>query len=417
MNLIEFRDKVSNSKNKKWYSSKHTHVKYKIAHFDHNFEGLVPLFKFYNDQVLGWSKLKNLPSPLRSSFDHFMLVHDRLIDFLYNTLDVEETLLDRTWNQKVSDFFNSNNNFIPFNSPETLFLLDVHHNKHQFFEGAYNFITGSLSYGNYNSFIGTMLAYEFRSSSDSEIIKRRSSEKKSIGQLRNNMNSYVDELEMVLANQIEESDQKVKKLVTDLESYKSTIENDVNKWFKNSQTTFNGFHDESEKRIDTLEQLYQDQLKLSKPADYWSLRAKKLKLEGWKSMNWLIGLVTFSALSLFMLLWLTPDGVFLNFIEEPVTSIKWSILYVSFISFLAYAIKTLSKVSFSSFHLARDAEEKEQLAYVYLALLNESSVDNEERIVILQSLFSRADSGLLKDDSGPTMPSSELVNKVYQNRT
>jgi len=41
---------------------------------------------------------------------------------------------------------------------------------------------------------------------------------------------------------------------------------------------------------------------------------------------------------------------------------------------------------------------------LYLALQKEKGIADTERHLIMQSLFSRADSGLLKDDSGPTMP-------------
>jgi hypothetical protein len=71
------------------------------------------------------------------------------------------------------------------------------------------------------------------------------------------------------------------------------------------------------------------------------------------------------------------------------------------------------------FHLSRDAEEREQLSYFYLALIKEGAVEKEDRHLIMQSLFSRADSGLLKEDSSPTMPGTmfekimpEIVHKT-----
>lgn len=59
---------------------------------------------------------------------------------------------------------------------------------------------------------------------------------------------------------------------------------------------------------------------------------------------------------------------------------------------------------FSNFHLARDAEEREKLTYMYLALISNGEFNEEERKIVLQSLFSRSDTGLLKEDSSPTMP-------------
>ena len=65
----------------------------------------------------------------------------------------------------------------------------------------------------------------------------------------------------------------------------------------------------------------------------------------------------------------------------------------------------------SSFHLARDAEERHTLTFFYLALLKDTEVKDKDRELILQSLFSRADTGLLKEDSSPTMP-NDILSKI-----
>ena len=139
---------------------------------------------------------------------------------------------------------------------------------------------------------------------------------------------------------------------------------------------------------------------------------RELKEEGWSAIYWLIGLILFACLSLYLLLWLTPEGMLLSFIKGQASAIKWSIIYVTFIAFLTYGIRALNKIAFSSFHLARDAEEREQLTFVYLALIKDGSVDEKDRSLIMQSLFSRADTGLLKEDSSPTMP-NDIVGKLF----
>ena len=65
---------------------------------------------------------------------------------------------------------------------------------------------------------------------------------------------------------------------------------------------------------------------------------------------------------------------------------------------------TLAKFTICSFHLARDAHERQQLRYVYLSLVHEKKIDATEQKIVLQSLFSRADTGLLKGEQAPTMP-------------
>jgi hypothetical protein len=97
------------------------------------------------------------------------------------------------------------------------------------------------------------------------------------------------------------------------------------------------------------------------------------------------------------------------FSEDKCKAIRWSIVFLAFLSILIYGIKTLNKVTFSSFHLARDAEERYQLTHVYLALINEKALEKEDRLLVMQSLFSRADTGLLKEDSSPSMPGAATI--------
>ncbi len=167
-------------------------------------------------------------------------------------------------------------------------------------------------------------------------------------------------------------------------------------------------------KIENLEHTYEELLRLKKPAEYWNTRATDLKKEGWIAIRWLMGLVAIGIITLYFLLWKTPDGMIESFANGDVgTAIKWSVIYVTFISFLAYGIRVFYKIAFSAFHLQRDAEEREQLTYVYLSLLNDSAIEKEERNLILKSLFSRADTGLLKGDSSPVMPNNDLVGKVF----
>jgi hypothetical protein len=71
--------------------------------------------------------------------------------------------------------------------------------------------------------------------------------------------------------------------------------------------------------------------------------------------------------------------------------IRWSIIYITLISFLAVSIKYIAKAMFSAFHLARDAEERYTLTYLYLSLLKDNTVSESERNLVMQSLFSRAE--------------------------
>lgn len=95
------------------------------------------------------------------------------------------------------------------------------------------------------------------------------------------------------------------------------------------------------------------------------------------------------------------------FSDDKSKAIRLSIVFLVFLSILIYGIRTLNKVTFSSFHLARDADERYQL--YNLAPINEKSMDKDDRLLVMQSLFSRADTGLLKDDSSFSMTGAATI--------
>ena len=93
-------------------------------------------------------------------------------------------------------------------------------------------------------------------------------------------------------------------------------------------------------------------------------------------------------------------------------NIKNSAILTVITSVGIYILRTFIKMAMSSFHLSRDAKERNKLSIFYLALIEDDAVTDKERAIVLNSLFSRADTGLLKGDSGPTMSNniSDLVD-------
>ena len=113
-------------------------------------------------------------------------------------------------------------------------------------------------------------------------------------------------------------------------------------------------------------------------------------------MSVLLGIVYFSG---FFSDWLKGQdvGIHLN-------TIQGIVIFGTILAVYAFLVRTLSRLTFSSFHLMRDAEEREQLTYLYLSLVNDKKLDENSRDIVLQALFSRSETGLLVSESGPTMP-------------
>lgn len=84
------------------------------------------------------------------------------------------------------------------------------------------------------------------------------------------------------------------------------------------------------------------------------------------------------------------------------------LITITVLAIYAYVLRLLSRLTFSSFHLMRDAEEREQLTYLYLALSNDAKVDEKSREIVLQALFSRSETGLLTNEHGPVMPGMDI---------
>jgi len=188
---------------------------------------------------------------------------------------------------------------------------------------------------------------------------------------------------------------------------------------RRSKTFFENIKDEqwnnwfslAKDRIASLEETYKQKLKLEEPAKYWEERAKKLRKQGWWSLRILVGLVVIICGLLGLILMNPPEIFNKSILSQDISiSIKWILIYATLLSFMAYSIRALSKTMFSCFHLARDSEERYTLTYFYLSLLKDAKVADSERQLIMQSLFSRADTGLLKEESSPTMP-TDMVNK------
>lgn len=415
MTQTEFRKKLSQTVNTDWFNSVEFNLRYTHLNLRYEFKGFGHLQKFVNQQIKGWDKLtKNLPNELFASKKHFESIENQLVSFIdsYGSQENESNLESYFRNAKSQIQNNTATNFT-FDCPETEFLIEVYRVHSESFIGAYTYLTGNLNQ-NINvkdNFNGYLLAYEFTLKDSTSITERRNKEKSSLSRLRTNFENSLPKLESELVEHLKNSTEKYEEYLKIIDAFKEDKEKSYSDWFINTKGDFENFSNKSDNRLEELENTYKEKLKLEEPAKYWSERAVKLKKQGWIALAVLVGLVLIVVISLGKLLWTTPEQIFESFFDEDKSAaIRWSIIYVTFISFMAFAIRAVTKVMFSSFHLARDCEERHTLTYFYLSLLKDSTVDKEDKQLIMQALFSRAETGLLKDDSSPTMP-NDIVGK------
>ncbi len=408
MTTTEIRKKISESESAVWFNSIEITIEYAHIEFSQTLKGFGTIHKFVSQQVAGWEKYEITPRILDSSKRHFTSLKTRLDSFMNTRQKEKEGVLNNYWKTEQGQL-QSNSNFFTYDCPETEFLIDINQRLPNSINGAYNFIIKTnTNLNNRNDFIGALLAYEFDLKGKSEITERRKKEKSSFNKIKNDLRNQLNESENQLTKHLTKANLDYKDYINSIDKFKSDKENLFNDWYEGTEKD-KGVKD----KISDLENTYDELLRLKKPAEYWNKRAEKLRTQGWISFTALISFVGIIVWSLGELLWKAPEQIYTSFFgEDKSTAIRWSIIYITFISFMAFCVRAITKVMFSSFHLARDSEERNTLTYFYLSLLNDSSIEKEERQLIIQSLFSRADTGLLKDDSGPTMP-NDIAGKLF----
>ena len=187
------------------------------------------------------------------------------------------------------------------------------------------------------------------------------------------------------------------------------IANSNDKHLQNLKEQTETFWNESNNRRDELEKVYREKLRLEAPALYWDSMAQKYNTKG---TIWLWVSISIAAVIISVLL--------LCFFYMPMEKsaemslfgiVRNYMILTATVGIGVYMLRLFIRMCMSSYHQSRDAEERSKLAIFYLALIEKKAVTDKERALVINSLFSRADTGLLKGDSTPVMSQNvtELV--------
>jgi hypothetical protein len=166
--------------------------------------------------------------------------------------------------------------------------------------------------------------------------------------------------------------------------------------------TFEILRTTSEKELAAIKTAYAEEMRLKEPATYWGELERTYKRQGVRWIRAAAAAIVVFGIAVGLMVYQPPT----LFNETKVTfgGVKGALLIAARISLFIYLINLFVKMGTSSYHLARDARERLQLTHVFLALIKDSAMGQKDREIVLSALFSRADTGLLKGDSSPTMP-------------
>ena len=223
--------------------------------------------------------------------------------------------------------------------------------------------------------------------------------------------SSFEESKLSMHNLTEEYIKKYNELLKDKQNKYTLLDSDYKNQIDKFINDYNVFTKEKEENISNLEKLYRENLMLKAPAEYWDEISKEYNIKAIISLLISIVIAVGIVGLLIKLIFVIPQ---LDNSEHWFNTIRITAMLTVITSVLIYGLRVAVKLTMSSFHLARDARERKQLTYFYLSLINEKAVTEKERELIITSLFSRSDTGLLKGDSSPEMPSIN-ISDVFKN--
>ena len=168
---------------------------------------------------------------------------------------------------------------------------------------------------------------------------------------------------------------------------------------------FEKFMWDSGTSLNELKKRYEEDLRYSPSVKYWQATAEKYETQG---KRWVGGLIVAIVAGLICFTILFDTWLEGQAIGVQLDTVQGIILFGTVVAVFAFLVRILSRLTFSSFHLMRDAGEREHLTYLYLSLINEKEMGESSRNIILQALFSRTETGLLTGDSSPIMPSQSV---------
>lgn len=220
-----------------------------------------------------------------------------------------------------------------------------------------------------------------------------------------NISDFESNIVIPISNRLKEFQSSADEQHEEITVFVENKHNEIQKYFDDKvnelnelQNAIETWKDSKEKRINDLEETYNNKLKLEAPEKLWKDRAKEHQII---ATCWSVGLIFASvaliyASSRFIIV--LHDYSLGNLKETPF--ISRSFILVSVISFFIYVVRVLIKIVLSNHHLATEYRQKAALTRFYQSLTYDgTNIDKDERLIIINALFSRVDTGLIKVDS------------------
>lgn len=229
--------------------------------------------------------------------------------------------------------------------------------------------------------------------------------RKNFSNIRENVSDFETNIVSPLTRKLEEISTESDEQYREITAFAQAKHNEIQQQFDDKvieleefQKSINNWQKDKQDRLANLEETYKNKLSLEAPEQLWNERAEEYRK---KVRSWTLALVA----TVIFLIWISKQLVLVihNYslnIKKEIPFISESFIFISVISFFIYIVRVLIKIVMSNHHLAAEYKQKAALTRFYQSLTYAGTdIDKEERLIIINSLFSRVDTGLVKTDN------------------
>jgi hypothetical protein len=200
--------------------------------------------------------------------------------------------------------------------------------------------------------------------------------------------------------------QKVNGLISDWQDQTETQTSDLETHTNKFKSQFDSELADAKTELENLTKTYDDKLALHAAVKYWGIQLKShnKKAIGFAIALGLMTLVVISTIIIFSY----------STLDAPIKEIHLSKIFTAaaLTTFGIWLIKILANIFMSHLHLATDAQERRTMIHTYLALTRKGQGPKEEdRQLILQTLFRPSTTDMVKNDQGPTQL-VDMINRL-----
>ena len=233
---------------------------------------------------------------------------------------------------------------------------------------------------------------------------------------------------------IEAMKAKLLKNENELLILKSKLEEikEENQTIEKKKEQFNEIFEKAE-TIDNKIKAVEDKAKLNASVSYWKAKQKSHKTKFWWFGGVAIGLIVILVLILFIALNNHEKQTNINkqveitndintttkvqeinennnkleekssFFDFDYSKLAWYILMIFASSSAFWIIRITVKIALSNLHLSEDANERVVMIQTYLSFVNEGQINENDKNIILSSLFRPSNIGIINDESSVTV--------------